>query len=219
MIGMTVEVTANSATPTMEALRVGLQSENLLPFLAEAGTQQVQENLMGLQRDRPNKVGGTRTNYYQQAADNTEWHMEGDHAVISIHAPGIAMRYFGGVIHAGAGTVQCGPNEGKKTKYLTIPVSPESYGRKACDVPDLVVLWGRNGPYALGRKTQRSMATQTGGGATAEVREVLYILKTDVEISPDKSLLPSELRVTAALKSSFADYVSLLKEEGMKNAL
>lgn len=216
MIGMTLQITANTAGPVLDTVARGLQTENLLPYLAEAGTQEVQANLMGLEQSRPNRLNGTRQHYYQNAANNTTWTMDGDTAVISVAAPGITTRFFGGTIRAGSGVVQCGPNAGRPTKYLTIPVAPEAYGRRACDLPDVVVLWGRNGPYALGRISRRSQATQAGGGASAEFREVLYVLKKEVTINADPSLLPSGLRMTAVLKVAFADYVSLLKEQGMR---
>lgn len=215
---MSIAVTVNTAEPVVKSMRDGLTREAVLPYLAEAGTQTVQENLMGLEQSHPNKLGGERRHYYADAADNTEWHQDGNHAVISVHAPGIVTRYFGGTIRAGAGTIMAGPNAGQPTKYLTIPVTAEAYGKRASDIPGLVVLWGRNGPYAIGRKFQGSIMTQGAGQSTTENHEPLFILKREVNIPPDPSLLPSDLRMMADLRIAFADYVTLLKEQAMERA-
>jgi hypothetical protein len=217
VIGMEINVSRSTALPVVAHLAAGLEAERFLPYLAEATTQQVEQHLRDLD-ERPNRLGGARTHYFQQASEHTTWEIDGDTALIRIQAPGINLRYFGGVIRAGVSQAACGPTSGRATRYLTIPAAPEAYGRRACDIPDLVVLWGRNGPYALGRRSQRSQAVQGGGGTSAEFREVLFILKESVTVAADPTVLPTPEAIAATIKQTFADYVSALKEEAESGA-
>ncbi len=215
MIALKIAVAVDSATPALEAVRAGLQPGVLLPHFAEVVAQEMQANFFALEA-RGNRLGGPSTGYFATAAANTDWEQDGeDRVVVFSEQVGLAMRYFGGTIRAGKGTVQCGPNAGDRTKYLTIPVTPEAYGKRACDIPGLSVLWGARGPYGLGRITRGTKATigEVYGEPTAETHEVLFIFKEEVTIEADESILPSPLRLQVGLRVAFNDYMALLWEE------
>lgn len=200
---MQIKVSVDNVTPALNRVRDGLNMENLLPMFAEVVAQEMQANFMSLDASRPNYLGGERTNYFAQAAQTVDWRQEGDNKVVvfSDHV-GINMKYFGGTIAV------------KRANWLTIPVSAESYGKRASDFPDAKVLFGRNGPYGLGRITKGSVATmgEAYGEATTESHEVLFIFKKEVEIQPDEAILPTRTRLNASLRIAFNDYMDLLWE-------
>src|ERR1051326_4715156 len=73
------------------------------------------------QRDReePNRLGGPRTHYWLEVAGSVQAPVvEGESAVtVTISHPTIAQKIFGGPIRA------------KRVRNLTIPETPEAYGR------------------------------------------------------------------------------------------
>ncbi|MFS6809937.1 hypothetical protein, partial [Staphylococcus aureus] len=137
----------------------------------------MQNNFRYLDATRPNVLAGTRTNYFASAAESVQWREAGTNRIVVFSDyEGIKMKYFGGTIYP------------KKAEYLTIPVTAESYGRSAKDFPEAKVLWGRNGPYGIGRITRGSIATIGEGSARNESHEVLFIFKKEVTIPADKSM-------------------------------
>lgn len=196
-------VVKDTATPALRALRAGLQPENLLPIFGRSASNTMRANFDDLESSRPNKLGGQRTHYYSGARAATHYVIDGNYAVVSSSQVGIRMRYFGGTIRAGANSSFI---TGKPTKYLTIPVTAESYGHRAADFPDLKMLWGRNGPYALARVTVGQLAR---GGSTANT-EILFLLRAEVEIQADPSMLPSSQAFIDAINSDFNKYVRML---------
>ncbi len=213
MMAMNVRVAWDSATPAIDFVRRGLSESEVMPYFAEAVTQSVQENFMGLEATRANKLGGERSHYFAQAADHTTWRQEGDNRVIiATQQVGLVMKYFGGTVAAGKND-SCWT--GQTTKKLAIPAIASAVGHRPCDFDVLKVLFGKNGPYALGRVEVHSVAT---GGASTRTHEIVYWLRSEVEIPTDATILPSQLRIQAVLQLTFTDYVNLLWENAQKYA-
>lgn len=204
MISINVTISEDTATPAIRALMSGLEPENLLPVLGRSAANAVRANFDELESSRPNKLGGPRQHYYSGARAGTSFVVEGDKAVIGVVQVGIRLRYFGGTVRSGQGVSS---KTGQPTKFLTIPVSPESYGHRAADFPDLVVLWGSNGPYALARQTKGLIAK--GNGST-DRNEILYALKAEVEIPADETMLPASEAFRDAIKDDFDKYVGMI---------
>lgn len=221
MIALNIRVSVDTVTPALNRVREGLSNENLLPFFAEVVAQEMTANFLSLDASRTNKIGAPKSGYYSQAAERVKWdQIDANRIVISSDQVGLSIKYFGGTIRAGKGTVMCGANAGEKTKYLTIPVVAEAYGMRACDFPGLEVFWGINGPWALGfSEKSGSIATQSGGsgGATSTVKHVLFVLKQEITIAPDPTILPSPTRLNASLRIAFNDYMALLWENAGRN--
>jgi hypothetical protein len=202
VVTITVEITKDTATPMLASVRQALEPENLLPVLGRSVTNTVRDHFDELESSRPNKLGGQRTHYYSGARQRTSFVVEGTTAIIGIRQVGIRLRYYGGTVHAGVNPSMV---TGKPTKYLTIPVTPEAYGKRAADFEDLAVLWGARGPYGLGRVTR---GTISRGGGT-ERAEVLFILVEQVTIQPDPTMLPPPEALQTALQDDFNRYVAL----------
>jgi hypothetical protein len=204
MFDIEVTIEEDTASPALAALSDALRPERLLPVLGRSVSNAVRANFDELESTRPNKMGFPRQHYYSGARQGTSLVIDGDSAIIGVRQIGIKMRYYGGTVTAG---VNPSSVTGQPTKFLTIPVSAESYGHRAADFPDLKVLWGSDGPYGLGRITQGSIAN--GDGGSAKQIEVLYVLKEQVEIPADPTMLPAPEALSDAIHDDFGKYVRM----------
>lgn len=205
MLNVSITIPKDTATPALARLRAGLNPDRLLPILGRSVNNAVRENFDMLEQSRPNKLGGQRQHYYSGARASTSFVVDGDQAVIGVRQVGMRLRYYGGTVTAGKNASYM---TGAPTKYLTIPVTPESYGHRAADFPDLKVLWGASGPYALARVTQGTIAK--GPNARTVTAEVLFILKKSVDVEADKTMLPDSETMESHVKEDFYRYVDLL---------
>lgn len=102
----------------------------------------------------------------------------------------------------------------KKSKFLTIPVDKDSYGKRAREFDDLFVLERPDKALMLARREDRvddpnsklalrSRAYKRGRAKDKDAGiEVLFLLLKSVEISEDKTLIPfEELEEVAALSA------------------
>lgn len=207
MVTISVSIPKNDATPALRALGDALAPHNLLPVFGRSISNAIRANFDELESSRPNKNNFPRTHYYSRARQGTSYVVDGDRVLIGIRqAPGLRLRLFGGKVQAGANPSSIG---GGPTKYLTIPVTAESYGHRAKDFPDLVVLWGASGPYALARQNKSSLVKGIKAGAVegSKETEVLFILTPEVEIGADRSLLPYPEQIEEAVRRGFGSYV------------
>lgn len=202
MIAMRI-VLEDTATPALERVRGFLQSEQAQQVIGYAGRNVVREHLQDLEDTRSGASGGPATHYYGSARRSTSYYIVSDTAVeINVAQVGMRLHYYGGTVEAGKGISSA---TGKPTQYLTIPARSEAYGKKASDFDDLIVLWGRNGPYALARAIstqigiERSEAGEKlwgkyyGAKATSKGQqggEVMFWLTKSATIKPDPSVMP-----------------------------
>jgi len=100
--------------------------------MGRGATNRVVLHFKKLNAQRPNKLGGARTNYFAKAAANTSYTFQPGRFTISVNQVGINQRIHGGEIVA------------KKAKYLTIPAAAEAYGHRAREFNDLKVGFARN---------------------------------------------------------------------------
>jgi hypothetical protein len=177
-----------------------MQPERLLPVAGRAGVNCVRGHLLALNRNRPNRLGGPRTEYWRRAANATNYRPAGDGVILSINQ--IGMR-----LHADGGTVR--PT---KAKFLTIPVNPKAHGKRAREM-DLELVYGAGGvPIALATKPtlSRSVTTTRTGRTvrrnTGRRGEIMFRLVRSVTLRADPTVLPTEDdlggAVIAALQSS-----------------
>lgn len=205
MIRVNVTIEKDTAGPALAALKEAIRPENLAPLFGRSVTNAVRENFDILEGARPNKLGGKRTHYYSGARSSTSFVVEGDVATVGVRQVGIRLRYFGGDVEAGKNTSIA---TGQPTKYLTIPVTPESYGMRAADFPDLILVWGPRGPYGLARVTKGTIAK--GRNSSTEQWEILFLLVPKVTIEGDDTILPTAEKMDESVRSDFGKYINLL---------
>ena len=92
----------------------------------------------------------------------------------------------------------------QRSKYLTIPVNKESYGRRAREFTDLTFL--RVGP----RKTPILARIDSEGNM-----ETMYFLTTSVNIKEDESLMPFR-EISDVAEISIEDYLDEITKGGLE---
>jgi hypothetical protein len=189
--------------------------EHLNKVLGQAAYHVVRDHLRDRNLTVPTPLGAPKSNYYERAADSTTFVVDPGGATVSISgiaAPGIALHYFGGTVKPGQNPSSF---TGQPTKYLTIPISPEAYGHSASEFDDLVVLWGRNGPWALARKAltpkQRRLIKSRGYAGESltgdNAGELMYLLVKEATIQPNPEVLPDEDDIAVACQDAMSDYL------------
>jgi hypothetical protein len=189
MIGVTIDVTKNTAGPALARLRTFLESQDSKEVIGFAARKTVRGHLAELESSRANTLGGPRSHYYGSARKATNFSVSGDTVTVSINQVGIRLHYFGGTVRAGK---NISSKTGRPTRFLTIPATGESYGKSAASFDNLVLLWGKNGPYALARGNETNRMTRDGLRRVMEPGQVLFGLKVQVEMDADPDIIPGE---------------------------
>lgn len=189
-----ITLRSDTASPALERAAAFLTPARIQAIVGTSGADTVQRHLYKLNTERPNRLGGTRTNFYTRAGDSTTWRQASEDTVlIAIALPGIAQRYYGGTIK---------PTGGRK--YLTIPARAEAHGRTAGSFKDLVIVFGQGGkPIALARagqttigfRRQKETGFRRAYSKGAAGGEIMYWLKTEITQQPDPTVLPTEEEV------------------------
>jgi hypothetical protein len=174
VIAIAVQV-QDGATPAVNRLAAFLSGPGAVKVLAIAGRKVVKEHLDNLQATRPNRLGGPRTDYYGAAARATNWRQDSEGAIVAVSQVGMRLHYLGGTVTPGKSQSAYGSGP---TKYLAIPAVAFAHGKRPSDFTGLSVLWGKQGPVALGR---RYMGQTT----------VVFWLVKKTEHKPDPTVLPT----------------------------
>jgi len=166
----------------------------LLAVLGRDANNQLKTHFRHKDRTEPNKLGGNRQHFWRAVTDSVHAprvSAKGDTVLIAITHPAIAQKVFGGLIRP------------KRVKYLTIPVSPEAYGRTArtFEAEEGVKLVALRVGKGAGRTLV--LASLRGGGIQVE-----YLLRSSVKQAPDADALPDIGAMSAALLRRAEHYVA-----------
>jgi len=121
MIALDIQST-HAREHLQEVLRQAKRPRAIMAAAARACANRLKKHFRERERANPNKLGGRRTHFWLQVMRSVQAPViigDGLEARISINHPAFAQKVFGGTIRA------------KRVKLLTIPVSPEAYGRTA----------------------------------------------------------------------------------------
>jgi hypothetical protein len=191
-----------------KAAAIGAQSEMAVAG-ANAAANVTSDHLFALD-SRGNAFGGKRTNFYSKAAKSVSLAQPtSGGASFTITKLGLAQRWLGGTIRAGAGTSS---STGRLTKYLAIPARSEAYGQPPSAFPDLQFVPRRNGGAMLvqalqtkvsisGRKKKLVSRGSEAGGL------VMYWLVKSVTQEPDPSVMPTEEELLNAATAEMNNYL------------
>lgn len=186
----TIDIT-DQATPALRRLRGVISDGSLTAAMGRGAANRIRSHLVDLNASRPNRLGGRRTNFWNQAAQSTHQDSVPGEITVSISKQGFRQRYEGGRIRA------------VNAKLLTIPATAEAHGRRASEFPDLhfAILGGR---LALIRNRQTRLRRVGGrrpgfrAASSTTGLEVLFWLKKEVNQRPDPSVLPTDDQIVAA---------------------
>lgn len=208
--GLSIAVDLRGNAPeAVRALGQGLQPARLQPVAGRAARNVIRTHLLGVNRTRPNALGGPRTNFYASAARGTQFRVQGDTVIVSINQVGIALRYFGGTVRP------------RLRKYLTIPAIPEAHGKRASEFNGLSFAFERHPRFgvmmpALVQGAASLLGFRRGPRGTRarfigeRRRRVVFWLVKSATFKADPTVLPHDEQIAAAAASAINDYARLL---------
>lgn len=204
MITLDVNMSADKVQETLDKVSEALTPESCAVVAAEAGADVVRDWFVSLARSRHRP--GQRLNFYLQAADSVIRETSGGTALIKIPHPGIAQRYYGGVIKPSGRTSAI---TGRPIKRIAIGLSgTPGEGHVPADFADLFVVV-RAGSQAGDRDTTDAafLARQNGDAITR-----LFILLSSVQQDPDPNILPSDTTLIDAATDAILDLYEAAQE-------
>lgn len=212
MIAYSIKVTRDTARPLTQRLQAQLRPIYLNQIVGAAATEATKRHYEQLNRERPNALGGARTNYFLGAADNTSFttdNVDGS-VIVSVRQIGLRLKYYGGTVTAGKAISAF---TGKPTRFLTIPVNPKAHGHRASEF-DLELVYNHNGvPVALATKSTLGVqlkATKTGKVTRRTIGrrgEIMFLLRRSITVQADPSILPAPDRIYGAVISNVNAHV------------
>ena len=207
MIGFTINVSQDTATPALQRFQAAMVPARLNPIIGRSATNTVREHLFGLNLSRPNQLGGRRTNYYATAARSTHFDVFGDDVIISINQIGMGLHYYGGTVRP------------RTAKFLTIPVAPEAHGKRAREFNNLELVFGAGGqPIALATQGTRGVQiTQNKKGQLVKKNVgrhgvIMFRLVKKVTVKADPGVLPYTELITKRVKDDVNSYIGRIWE-------
>ena len=186
MLNIRITVTDFGATALLNSLRSPKFDEGVRQVSGKASANTVQKHLRGLDRARPNRLGGTRSHFYSLAALATSFTTDEQGAIVTVAHLGIAQRFYGGTIRP------------INAKALAIPARAEAYGRRPRDADNPQDLFLRPG------KAGRTAALARRQGKRLEI---WYWLVKSVTQDPDPTVLPPERDLTDAATTAADNYI------------
>lgn len=182
-----------------------LQPSRLMPRVGGSAQRLTQRHLRRLDRERPNQLGGRRTNFYGKAARGTFFTVAPEGVVVTVGQQGMRQRFAGGVITP------------VKARFLTIPATAEAHGKRAGEFSDLkfAVIPGQ-GPAlvrasdqfkAVGAKRKDGTRRQQPVGSAGDV---IFWLRKRVTQRPDPTVIPDAAAYGTAIASDLATWLNTL---------
>jgi hypothetical protein len=158
------------------------------------------------------RLGAAPTGHLEQAYDAIEGTHDAAAAMLLVPRASRLRAAFGRYVLT--------PQNG--SKYLTIPVAAEAYGKRAREIADLFFMrTGPGGTPVLARRVEgnkdqnlRTRTNQRRGSRRFTQAEVLYVLVQRAEIPEDTGLIPfEELAETARMSAE--EYLDSKMEEAL----
>lgn len=192
----------DQATGSLADLIEQVKPARAARVVAPAAANLFRTHLFKLNDERPNRLGGKRTNFFSQAAKATSATAEGGTVKVNVAHVGIRQRVEGGTIR---------PTNGRK--FLTIPARSEAYGTRAKEHPFLVPIFFRSGAGALveADRSDRGTRTEQGGG-------VWFWLVKSVTQRPDPTVLPDRAAIIGASTQALDAWVALQSKRAAAKA-
>jgi hypothetical protein len=185
---------------------------------ARAVANLVRDHLFNLDNSAANQMSGKRTHFYAAAAKSVhEPKQEGNSASFVITKTGLAQRWLGGTIRAGAGISSA---TGGPTKYLAVPANNEAYGKAPGEFGKLDFIPRGNGKAMLVKRLA-AVATniepkKRGSGYKASSVElgslVMFWLVTEVHQEANPDVMPSETDMVQEAQLHMGNYLTRLLE-------
>jgi len=186
---VTVKIT-DYPTPALAQLRQVLQG-NMKPYLlvlGRTGQQNTKAHYFEVNGRTSNKLGGTRTNFWNKVADTVSTQPPGTDSIkIGIAHPAIGQKVYGGEIRA------------KRHKHLAIPLTAEAYNHPS---PRLNFWSGKLFPLFANGKL---MLAEKGPNGSIQPQ---FWLPVSVRQKPDPDALPPRGPMQNALSRASESFIN-----------
>lgn len=169
---------------------------------------------------RKNKLGGNSTGFWKAVSNSVASVASESEAVVSLAHRGVALHYFGGEVVP------------KKAKALSVPVHKSAHGIYARQYPGrlaYIPAATQFGPFRKGAgqdtvgylvrgetytRTRGKNKGKEGVRALPKDRggELIYVLRSRTHHAPDKNILPTEEKMTAAAAEAGGAYLASLSD-------
>jgi hypothetical protein len=198
-IGVQIDI-QDTAGPAVRRVLEGLGPGRLNPVIGRAAQNHVRDHLFRLNTERPNRLGGRRTNFYAAAARGTQFTTVAEGVLVSVNKLGIRQRFQGGEIK---------PTGGRK--FLTIPAIAEAHGRRAGEFNNLRFAMPGGKPALVEADATLVKRTKKGfKGTTSVGGKIIFWLRRSVTQQPDPTVLPSPEALGAAVNRAAGDHAARL---------
>jgi len=198
----------DGATPELARIIAWFEPGRLNRAVGKSATQRIQQHLEALDKVG-NALGGARTHYYSDQAGDTKWYELNGGVLIGVGQPnkGLSLHYTGGDL---------GPENLRNAKMFAVPARAEAHGKVPGDFDNLVMLFGRNGPYALASaedfehtatkgKHKGELVATPAASQTHGAGGVLFWLTTHLHFEPNPDVLPTDQEVQIAVVGALYD--------------
>ena len=188
---ITVRIDDSRARAKLQAVGKALDPARVNKTATYGVMNLVKRHLRELNADRPNKLGGKRSNFYADARRATHSWADSSEGIVAISKTGFAQRRYGGTIAA------------VNRQFLTIPIAPEAYGARVSDFPNAFIARLKGKGY---------IATKAGSGKD-EPLHLLFALVRSVTQDPDPSVLPDNDAIQRRASSALSGLIRKVAAE------
>lgn len=187
-----VTTVSDLATPMFQRLGAAVQRADVRAVMGRAIASKLRKHFTKLDSERRNKLGGRRTHFYGQVRRGVQKpELTSDGVTVVINNVGIAQRYFGGDIVP------------VSAKWLTLPVHPLAYGKRAREFADL--------NYVPIESQPRAMLVRSNPNDPNGIGEVFYLLVKRVHQEPDLSVIPTQSELLNDAMQAGDTYLNTLR--------
>lgn len=201
----------DKAAPELKERLAKAEPAAIAKAIREDMVTAVRSHIAKLDAERPNRLGGERTHFYEQAANSVTHEVQDTLLRISIGHLGFRQRFQGGVIRA------------RNAKFLTVPATKETHGKRAGEFANLrFAVLEEGGPALIdtprtdvtfGRK-RKDGSRSVKGTVTHLGVKVMYWLRRSVTQQADPSVLPTADELKRVAIESARDYLDTLTQGG-----
>lgn len=174
------------ATPAIEAKMAKVNARRIGAIVGRSLAEFWRNRLASLPA---NRRGWPSTGFWERAARSVTHQPTENGVLLVADHQGLRQRWHGGVIRA------------VTREFLTIPISPVSYGKTTKDFPNLFLLRTKKGAYlvqageSVSEKSGRMVGLKKGGGNSARRMRAglnfLFKLKKSVKQSGNPAVVPT----------------------------
>lgn len=200
-MSLTIKITppAIDAAAQTEQLTAAMRGLGPKRAIGRGVAELFRRHLFAYNQSHPNKLGGSRTNFYTAAGRATSHEVTPTGILISIAKLGIRQRLLGGTITP------------RQKKFLTIPAVPEAHGKRAGEFSNLKFAYAETPSGAMAPALvvkENTTGLRPRGGAKSPPGRAIFWLSKRVYQQPDPGVLPDVAEIRRAADTSWREWVN-----------